>query len=262
MRLRALAVFPFLFAVVFIVITLILDGPPRASFLVGQKLLLRALAIFGCWWAASVFEKGDRLRRAWILLVTATVLVLLRDILRLTERYGLQGPQASSFLLPGLALASNLALLAGVFLLSRAWRVAAAMGAADRRKEALITLFTALLAIAVAGPAALQAARALGAGDSQAVVALASAVCDILSLSLIAPLFLIALQMSGGLLSWPWGLLAASLLAWLLYDAAAMVGPVWTPGFPLHEVFRGLAENFLFAAGCAQALVIGRVRRR
>jgi hypothetical protein len=46
--------------------------------------------------------------------------------------------------------------------------------------------------------------------------------------------------------------------SWLLYDAAAGLP---AGAFPLPDVFRGLAENFLFAAGLAQRFAIERVRR-
>jgi hypothetical protein len=85
---------------------------------------------------------------------------------------------------------------------------------------------------------------------------------DIVTLCLITPLLLTAVALRGGSFSWPWGLLTASRLAWLLYDASEAFGASLGPaGFPLPELFRGLGENFLCAAGLAQFLVIRHVRR-
>jgi hypothetical protein len=52
------------------------------------------------------------------------------------------------------------------------------------------------------------------------------------------------------------------MFAWLLYDAAAGLTAGALPGaFPWTDVFRGLAENFLFAAGLAQRYAVEKVRR-
>ena len=88
------------------------------------------------------------------------------------------------------------------------------------------------------------------------------AVVDILGLCLVAPLLLTAVSLRSGLFVWPWALITAGRIAWLLYDAAVAVEAGPPPlGFPLSEVFRGLGMNYLFAAGLAQLLVIRQVRR-
>jgi len=87
-------------------------------------------------------------------------------------------------------------------------------------------------------------------------------VVDILTLCLITPLLLTAVSLRGGLFSWPWGLVTASQISWLLYDAAGTLAPHIAPrGFPLAEVFRGMAESYLFVAGVVQFLLIRHVRR-
>lgn len=261
MRLRGLAIFPFVFAAAFIAITLTLEGPARTQFVIGQKLLVRILAIVGCVAAARAFQAGDRLRQAWLWFAFSTALFLSRDLMRLTDHFGPQGAGANSWYFSASVLVGNAALIIGSYLLAKSWRVASTMGAQDRRREILVSILAVLLALAVAGPAALDAVRDLSAGDRGAITNLASALGDIVSLALVAPILLTAIHLRHGLLAWPWALLAASRFAWLLYDAAAMVGPSWTPDFPLHEVFRGLGENLLFAAGCAQAMALRGLRR-
>src|SRR5262249_54030499 len=112
-------------------------------------------------------------------------------------------------------------------------------------------------------PEVLQSGRELAAGSWGSLIAFVSAVVDILSLCLISPLLLTAVSLRGGLFSWPWGLVTANRVCWLLYDATGTLAPHLAPGgFPLHEVFRGMAVSYLFAAGTVQFLLIGHVRRK
>ena len=121
-------------------------------------------------------------------------------------------------------------------------------------------IFAPALALIVAAPAAATAFQDLLGGNGRASVNLASALADIVSLCLIGPLLLIAIELRGGLFSWPWGLITACRVSWLFYDAAAALGLTLMPGVPLYELFRGLALNLLFAAGVAQAMVVRAVR--
>jgi hypothetical protein len=66
-----------------------------------------------------------------------------------------------------------------------------------------------------------------------------------------------ALAVKGGTLRWPWGLLAASLGAWLLYDAVLTVPEVLRMkdegGFRFAaDLCRIFATTSAFAAGMAQ----------
>lgn len=261
-RYRWLALYPFLYAAVFIAVAAGLgEGEALTLFVRGQLLLLRVLAIFGCVAAARAFSPGDHLRRAWGWLAAATVIVLVRDLLRLPP---LSLPPSSAggagWLIAGLGVASNVALLVGVWLLARAWKLAGIPLPGGRGRAWAVTAAAALLALFVAGPGALE--HGARAGDDLASVTLfVSAVVDILSLCLLAPLLLTAVALRGGPVAWPWALVTASIFGWLLYDGSALTtfgAPEW---FPVPDVFRGLAENFLFAAGVAQRFVVERVGR-
>lgn len=261
MRYRWLAVFPLVYAALFVLFAWSLGGSDALTpFVRWQLLLVRVLAIAGCWAAATAFGRGDHLRRAWMLLVWATVLVLVRDLLRFpVELVANEG--SGRWLIAGLGVLSNVALLAGTWLLARAWKVAAIPLPGGRGRTILVTLVVAAVALAVAGPFAWRHLQAIVAGEWGNLVMLVSAVVDILALCLIAPLLMTTLALRGGIVSWPWGLVTASLACWLLYDAAAGLQGSLAPGFPLTDVFRGLAENFLFAAGLAQRFVVRRVRK-
>lgn len=262
MRYRWLAGFPFVYAAAFIAVAAALgEGEVLDAFVRGQLLLVRVLAIFGCIAAARAFSRGDHLRTAWLWLAAATVIVLARDLLRLPP-FSLPPSSAggAGWVIAGLGVASNLALLLGVWLLARAWKVAGIPLPGGRAGAIAVTVVAAALALFLAGPGALEHGARAGA-DLASVTLFVSAVVDILSLCLLAPLLLTAIALRGGVVAWPWALVTASIGSWLLYDAAALapfVAPDW---FPLADVFRGLAQNFLFAAGVAQRFVVERVSR-
>jgi hypothetical protein len=269
MRFRWLALFPLLYAAAFVAIaSRLVGGDALGPFVSWQKILVRVLAAVGCFAAVSAFQRGDHLRRAWFALGTGALIILLRDLLRLLVP-AFQTAEAGSreqLILSALGILSNVALLAGVWMLAHAWKMAAISLPGGRAGAALVLLVTIVLAVAVAGPEALRNAQAVKAGDSGALILLVSAVVDIISFSLITPLLLAAVSLRGGLFSWPWAFITASQLAWLLYDATGTLAPFLAPGvapggFPLADVFRGLAENFLCSAGLAQLFVIQQVRR-
>lgn len=261
MRYRWLALFPVAYAAVFVAVAAALgEGEVLTAFVRGQLLLVRVLAIFGCLAAARAFSRGDHLRTAWLWLAAATLIVLARDLLRLPP-FSLSSASEGTggWLIAGLGVASNLALLAGVWLLARAWKVADIPLPGGRAGAIAVGVVAAALALFLAGPGALEHGARAGADLASVPLAL-SAVVDILSLCLLAPLLLTAIALRGGLFVWPWALVTASIASWLFYDAAALapfLAPDW---FPLADVFRGLAENFLFAAGVAQRFVVERVR--
>ena len=122
-----------------------------------------------------------------------------------------------------------------------------------------------LLAAVFAGPAVLRNAGPLMAGDLSRAAGVFSALGDMVSLWLIAPLLLTALALRGGMFGWPFALLTASYVAWLGYDALAVVGPGL--GLDAHaartgaELFRALGCLYGFSAGLAQRAVVSGLRR-
>jgi hypothetical protein len=261
MRYRGLAAFPLLYAAAFVAVASWLSGGDAfGPFVSWQRLLVRALALAGCLAAISAFERGDYLRRAWLALAGGTVAILLRDVLRMFGPAQGSSPTADVAVV-ALFLLSNFGLLAGIWMLARSWKRAAVALPGGRSGAATVTVIAVLLAFAVAGPGALAGARQLAAGDSSALVLAVSSAVDIVTLCLIAPLLLTAISLRGGLFTWPWVLITASQASWLLYDGASMFGAELAPGFPLTDLFRGLAQNYLFAAGMAQLLVVRHVRR-
>ncbi|HKI04655.1 MAG TPA: hypothetical protein VKK31_21930 [Thermoanaerobaculia bacterium] len=264
MRLRFLPIFPLVYAAAFLAIAWSLQGSDAlAPFELWQKILVRVLAATGCFAAFSRFEPGEHLRRAWFWMGGATVLILTRDLLRMAPAFGPQSASPGAQTVEaGLGVASNLALLAGVWMLARSWKMASITLPGGRSGVGAVAVITAAAALLVAGPGALQQFRVVSEGDWSSLVLVVSAVVDIITLCLITPLLLTAVALRGGLFSWPWILITASRLSWLLYDAAVSLPPGAVPaGLSLAEACRGLGGNYLFAAGISQYLVIRQVRR-
>lgn len=263
MRFRGLALFPLVYAAVFAAVAwLLLDAAALGSFIIGQRLILRVLAIVGCVAAATVFERGEHLRRAWWLLGFAAILIFLRDLSNLPPiELGESAPELGPLVIQALGVGSNLASLAGLALLAFTWKKASVVLPGGRYRVVLVVLVTlaaVLLALLLAGRPAVEQAERLADGDEGALILLVSAVVDILSLCLLAPLLLTAMALKGGTIGWPWALLSASILSWLLYDWAVFHAP--TGEFPLTEVFRDMAVGYLFAAGMAQRFAVTRAR--
>lgn len=261
MRFRNLAVFPLVYAVVFIVAAWWLNSVPNDPFVFGQKIFLRVLAVVGSLAAVSAFERGDHLRRAWVWLTCAAALVLVRDLLGRFV-FGATSPDAGGYeywTIAGLGVGSNVFLLAGVFQLARAWKKADIPLPGGASRSLVVVILGAVLALVVAGPAALRYGTDLWGGDWTALIGFVSAVVDILALCLLAPLLLTAIALRGGLFAWPWSLITASILSWLFYDAATYI--TTAESFPWSEIFRGLALSYMFAAGLAQRLAVQQVRR-
>jgi hypothetical protein len=164
----------------------------------------------------------------------------------------------------GLTLLANLAGAFGAWLLAGAWQVAGIRLPGTRRSQQLIFVGAIALALALAGPASYGDLRALVSGNLARLVTVASDVGDIVSLCLIAPVLMTAIALRGGLLAWPWTLMAASQLGWLLYDGAGTVGGLIgadaTRLRAIEEVLRVLACLFTFGSGVAQRLVMTDIR--
>lgn len=257
MRLRLLAVYPLLYAVAFTAVSHELAGNETLAPL--QRLLVRILAVVGCFAAASGFERGDHLRRAWLLLGTGATLIGTCNVLLMLSPF-----EARDVLVNGFAVLANVIFLGGIWTLSRSWRMAAIELPGGRLGGALVAGIIGVMALAGAGPHVLGAARQVLAGDSAALVPMVSAVADVISFCLIAPLLLTAVSLRGGLFFWPWALITVSQFGWLLCDVVALGiagAAVTSTGYPLLDLFRGLASNYLFAAGMAQLFVVRHVRR-
>jgi hypothetical protein len=253
---RALAWLPPAFAAVFAIAGLAVGGGAVGPLLTTENELGKALALAGALVAALAFERGDYLRTAWLFNAAAYALLLAADATgvhpvahRLTshEREAAQGI---------ITLLANAAAVVGTSMLARAWNVAGlGEDEASRARGRWLFAAAAGLALAITGWPLVRDAKALLSGDVNASIAVASDLGDAACLALVAPVMQTALAMRGGVLRWPWGLLAASLLGWLAYDASSGLVDATSAGggwLVASEALRALACVYGFAAGLAQ----------
>jgi hypothetical protein len=264
MKLRALAALPFVLAAGLIVMVRLTAGTTAQALAMRLEVeTVKTMALIGCVVAATAFERGDYLRRAWLLSGSCYAFLLLRD---LTLGHWLPWAPGPTLLgVPteavesSLVFVGNVGAVLGTLMLARAWQVAGLEGADSPGRRRTLFIVALVLAIVIVGQNLRIDIKALAAGHLSSLVMLASDLGDTVSLALIAPVLLTALALRGGLLLWPWALLTASLLGWLFYDAATIVGLGETQTLRLTgEIFRTLACAFAFSAGVAQRIGLGQ----
>ena len=212
-----------------------------------EKVLVGAVVAAACWRTAAGFERGDYLRRAWILLGAVYAMIAAVQVLPM-PRIGIAAVVVISLVLNGLGVAA-------LVHFARAHRVAGLV-IGSRRGNLAVFLGVLAIALAIDGWPIVDTLRRLENGDAGAAMYLVSSAGDLLALLLIAPIFLTALALRGGLLLWPWALLGASSLCWLLVDAEALIAklvPSSADG-PLSFVTNGWQMLACFLAlGAAEA---------
>jgi len=232
----------------------------HAAWLRVQIELSKGLSLTGALVAAFTFARGEYLRRAWLFTGGCMAVLLLRDATLLIE-----DGQALTVVRGVMVVLANLSAVIGAWMLARAWKVAGIALPGGRTAQLAVLGLAVVVALALGGPGVVDQAGKLFAGDFDALVWIGSGLGDIVSLILIAPVLLTALALRGGRLGWPWGLLTASMLSWLLYDACLMclplVGADEVAAKTASEVFRCLAGLLGLAAGLAQNRVVALVRR-
>jgi hypothetical protein len=255
-RFRLLIILPFVYLAAFVVVERgLVGGPHHGLFLRIGIELVKTLALLGGLIAAWSFSRGEYLRRAWLWTVGCSALLIVSDAVLLLGY--LEAPAALIGLLRGgLTIAANALQIVGLYLLAHAWQQAGLElpGSSATRRGAVV--LAAALALAVAGPAVVQSAQRLQAGDFAALVGIGSGVGDIVSLTLLAPLFLSFLAFRGGRIGWVWLLLCLSGLMWLVWDAVGLYG-AWLDMPPdvvelVGESCRALGCLFTLGAGLAQ----------
>jgi hypothetical protein len=262
MKFRRLVVFPLAFALSFAVAAVAAGDAGLAAVLTAENEAGKVLALAGCLAAAFAFEGGDYLRRAWVYSGACYVLLLAGDAAGVPSFSSRLTPRHLEMAQGALVLAANAASVVGTWMLARAWSVAGLVEDDEAASSRGRLLFAAaiVVSLAITGWPLAHDVRELLAGDAGASVSIASDLGDTICLALVAPVMQTALALRGGLLRWPWGLLAASMLAWLVFDAAS--GAVdalhverarW---LVMTEGLRGLACAAFFAAGLAQRLAV------
>ncbi|HEY8088327.1 MAG TPA: hypothetical protein VIF09_10795 [Polyangiaceae bacterium] len=254
MSYRRLALAPF--ALLAVSIAAFLLAPAGAQDLVLQLEVdaSKLLGLAGLTAAALAFDRGDYLRRGWGLAAGNYVFLLARDATLPL------GGHVSALLYEAtrgvVVTAGNVLLVLGSWTLARAWSVAGLEHPGSKGARRAILAAAILAALLFAGPTMLVDLKGFASGTSMRFDMLGSDLGDLLALPIVAPVALTALAVQGGTLRWPWSLLAASLLSWLLYDALYTVPDyfpvVAAPWRLASEQFHVFASLLACAAGLAQ----------
>jgi hypothetical protein len=264
MSFRILVAIPLAWVAVFSVLDQLVSGTAGYRIFMRTEIeLVKGMALIGCLAAALAFGRGEYMRRAWLFMGGCMLFLLLRDLTMVPAIEKSSLPIAP--IRGSLVILANASLIVGILLLARAWKVAGLMLPGTRRQRWVVLLIAIFTAAALGGPGVVKNLIELLGGDLRALSGMAMSLGDSISLCLIAPVLLTALALRGGLFEWPWWLLAASLLSWLIYDC------IWELGLYLGmgehawrsvcEMFRALACMFEFSAGLAQYHIVKRTKK-
>ena len=202
-------------------------------------------ASLGCFLAAAAFGRGDYLRYAWGAFGLSYAALEVRDVLLVLDVLG-----TDFFSLNLSQIVCNTAGVVGFILFARAFRAGGLELPGGLALKAAVYVGAVALAVALSAVALVDHVGRLGQG-TDAVGAIASDLGDLAGFALIAPIFLTALALRGGALAWPWFILVAAQVTWIIYDVIAYTAPL-----PLKEVTRCLACLLTGVAGLAQRRVL------
>lgn len=242
-------------------------GEERLAFYLCDILLVKALATAGCFYAAFGFRRGDYLRRAWLYLGVSYLLLLAIDVFTPPPPHsGISNMSLAGMRARGATvLLSNLAAVIGIFMLARTWKAAGLEPSGTVLSRRAISIGISAAVIVIVGQSIYDDALQLLAGHLLGFASVTSDVGDLICLLLIVPVLLTALALRGGVLGWPWLLLSAAQISWLLYDAVANVGFAFhlprTQMRPFEELGRTWACTFACISGVAQRWAIARPRK-
>jgi hypothetical protein len=237
------------------------DGSARTHFYLIEISVVKLLALSGCIAAAERYRRGEYLNIAWGLLATHYGLLLAQELLFGTLAH-----------LPGISdhtaqvvrtvciFGANLAGSICAVMLARVWGMVG-IALSDSKTSQRVALAAAMgLTVTIVGFGTWKDLWPLFTGAPGDPTAVASDLGDLIGFSMIAPILLTAIAMRGGTLAWPWGLITASYVCWLIYDMT------WSFQSQLHlseythlivaEFWRCLACALAFSAGLAQRWAI------
>jgi hypothetical protein len=199
------------------------------------------------------------MRRAWALNGWCYLLLLSKDLASHVAAPDTMVLGMRLIGVEGLAVfLANMSSVVGTAFLARAWATAGLELPGTKAARFGMMLAGAVIAVGISGSDLLADSRVLLSGDVSSAHSVASDLGDIFGLALIAPVLLTAIAMRGGVLTWPWALLTASLIFWLLYDAVSIIEHM----LPGHEVAVHVVRETARALACATECAAGFAQRR
>lgn len=199
---------------------------------------------------AAAFDRGQKLLVAWSALGIGYALAAIRHSMRLWTLL-LGGGITSRPVLDTLLVLQNVLVAVALWWFIRAWQTSGLATPMSRRTQLTWIFFGIAVAIVVGGYPLIQGFQTAGTDT----VLLVSTAGDMVGIALIVPLVMPALAMRGGLLMHTWLALAASEVAWLLYDVwvgtKGMMGLTASTATGVEQILRIIAVMFAFAATVA-----------
>ena len=203
--------------------------------------------------AAFTFERGDRLRWAWLSIALGgfvgglSCLALSRPPLHTPIAEVAYSRTVMHLSLLG-DLLINVFIVTGIVILAQAWR---SLGPLPRwyNLAAVIALAAGLLLV---GPSLYRALPLAAGGDLQAWSAVISMIGDLAVIAMVGPLAVTALSMRGGALAWPYLFLSIGAACWLFFDASGL----------LRGRLQLIADLFFAASGLIFTGAAGLAHRR
>jgi hypothetical protein len=258
MSYRALVWVPIVIALFFLGAELAMGPSSQALAIRVEVELAKVLWLSGALAAARVFEKGDYLRRGWLLIAVGVALFFVRDATQIPA-VSAAVPATSLGVLRGILVVSgNVSHVSGVWVLSRVWSAAGLDDAVRGQRRFLFIAAIAPLAVLTGPSIAHDTASALS-GNLEAVPHLASDLGDAVTFMLLAAFVRTALALRGGVVFWTWLLFAAGQVAWMLFDGARTLTELFGASSfspPLVESLRVVGAVYFCAAGLAQRWVV------
>jgi hypothetical protein len=248
---------------VMMALTLIFIGPERAPFYRAEVAIMEGWALTGTVVAALQLQRGDYLRMAWLLFAFSYCLYFVGD---LTLTTGPFSDRSWTQLANGiLTIVGNVAAALATWRLARASRIAGLEPPWSAPVRVTVQLVAVGLALLATGGATLTYTQQVANGELDAIRFLASCLGDIFCFSLLAPMFLTAVSLRGGVLVWIWALLTLSGLAWLVVDGAATflptIGVSQATSQDTFETMRCVANAYLGTAALYQGWILSRGAR-
>jgi hypothetical protein len=225
-------------------------------FIYGGVSAAKLLGGVGLALAAWRYNRGEYLFWAWALLSVQMILLGAAELF-FTARFNLfhLTPVKEDVCWAVLMVLANGAASVGTIMLARVWRMVGLALPDPSGGKRLLTLGGIVVSIVVVAYAITPEWKAMLAGHPIGAGSVAGVLTDLVCFSVIMPLGLRALALRGGTLAWPWGLLASSLFAWMLYDVLVELN------LPLPVALSESLVNGVRVSACLLAMGAGLAQR-
>jgi hypothetical protein len=247
---KRLAYTPFLFAL--LSLAGLLYTPELATVWMRTILVVVCLLTgISAFMTTARFSPGDRLFVCWLMIGAAYMVSGVRHGVRLLGTTVMPGLALPDLAGNAMIIAQNALIALSLLLFVLAWRATGLTTPGSRATQIGSILAGIAVAVVVGGYPLLKGLQSSATNPALVI----STIGDMIGIALIVPLALPALAMRGGLLMHTWMYLAASEVAWLLYDIWWALQPMigeGRSGPALLEAIRVAAIVFALAASVAQ----------